>query len=113
MPVEIETGLLRVDDNEAAQQFEIHYNDMVAVLAYRRTNSEIAFLHTVVPAPLERHGVAGRLAQHGLEYARETGRSVLPYCPYVSAYIEKHPEYEDLVQWPRGYGSRKENNRGE
>ena len=68
--MEIETGPLSVKDNEAAQQFEIHYDGKVAALTYRRTPNEIAYLHTGVPAELEGHGLAARLARHSKVAAR-------------------------------------------
>ncbi|PYQ38868.1 MAG: hypothetical protein DMF77_23120 [Acidobacteria bacterium] len=46
-------------------------------------------------------GVAGKLARAALEYAREHNLSVIPRCPFVAAYIRKHPEYQSLVQADR------------
>jgi predicted GNAT family acetyltransferase len=66
-------------------------------LEYRRDGSRIVYTHTVVPPYLEGHGIAGRLAWHALDYAREEGLTVVPLCPYVADYIDRHPEYADLV----------------
>ncbi|MGH2634003.1 MAG: GNAT family N-acetyltransferase [Tepidiformaceae bacterium] len=41
--------------------------------------------------------MAGRLAVAGLDYARANGLRVIASCPYVHSYIERHPEYQDLV----------------
>ncbi len=88
---------LKVEHNIGARRFEIHYGDEMARLEYQLRGPTIVYTHTVVPKALERHGIAGRLARAALDYARNRGLSVVPLCPYVADYIEKHPEYEDLI----------------
>jgi uncharacterized protein len=95
--VDIAIGDLEVIHNTEAQRFEIHYGDDMARLEYHLRGPSIIYTHTVVPVVLEGHGIAGRLAKEALDYARESGLSVVPLCPYVADYIEKHPEYGDLV----------------
>jgi len=51
-----------------------------------------------VPPALEGRGIAGKLARAALDYARERKLSVIPRCPFVAAYIRKHPEYQSLVR---------------
>jgi predicted GNAT family acetyltransferase len=68
-----------------------------AFVTFSREGDQIAFLHTLVPPAIEGRGIAGQLARHGLEYARENGLRVLPRCPYIRTYIDRHPEYQDLV----------------
>ena len=88
---------LPIEQNTDARRFEIRLGDDIAQLEYRLRPSTIVFTHTVVPRALEGHGIAGRLAKHGLDYARENGLSVVPLCPFVAYYIRQHPEYADLV----------------
>jgi uncharacterized protein len=95
--VDIAIGDLEVIHNVEARRFEIHYGDDMARLEYHLRGPSIVYTHTVVPVVLEGHGIAGRLAKEALDYARESGLSVVPLCPYVADYIEKHPEYGDLV----------------
>jgi predicted GNAT family acetyltransferase len=57
----------------------------------------VTFTHTEVPEPAQGAGVGGALARSGLEWAREQGLRVRPLCPYVAAYIRRHPDYADLV----------------
>jgi uncharacterized protein len=95
--VEIDTSLLTVFQNEPRHRFEIAVADEMAILTYRREPGRITYLHTEVPEALEGHGIAGKLAKHALDYARAQGLAVVPSCPYVRSYIERHPEYEDLV----------------
>ena len=50
-----------------------------------------------MPEEISGHGIAGKMAQTALEYARAERLEVVPLCPYVAAYIKRHPEYKDLV----------------
>jgi predicted GNAT family acetyltransferase len=92
-----ELGGLEVVDNQSASRFEIHLGIDVAFVAYRATDSAIAYTHTEVPESLKGRGIAGRLAKHALDVAREESLLVVPLCPYVAAYIRQNPKYEDLV----------------
>lgn len=89
---------LEVVHNPERHRFEIRYGNDLAQLQYRLREGAIVYVHTEVPPSLERHGIAGKLAKHGLDYARANGLRVVPLCPYVAAYIEQHPQYADLVE---------------
>ena len=93
----INAGELAVRDNEAEGQYEISYDGRLALLAYFRRGDSVVLAHTEVPEALEGHGIAGRLAQFALDDARAKGLRVVPRCPYVRAYLEKHTEYAELV----------------
>ncbi|MBB5787005.1 GNAT family N-acetyltransferase [Jiangella mangrovi] len=69
----------------------------VGELTYSRRDDEIVALHTVVEEAAEGKGVGGALARALLDDAREGGLKVVPQCPFVAAYLERHPEYTDLV----------------
>jgi uncharacterized protein len=88
---------LVVVNNRAASRFEIRTGGDVAFLTYQLRGSTIAYTHTEVPKPLEGRGIASRLATYALDYARANGLDVVPLCPYVSEYIRRHPDYQDLV----------------
>jgi len=88
---------LSVTHNEAAGRFELLVDGRRALLTYRRFPDRIVFDHTEVPKPLERHGLAAKLARFALDFARANHLRVVPLCPYVSSFIHKHPEYQDLV----------------
>jgi predicted GNAT family acetyltransferase len=88
---------VEVKNNQAEQQYEIHSGEEVAVLAYERNGDSIAYLHTGVPESMEGHGIASKLARTALEEAREQHLAVVPYCPFVRTYIQRHPEYMSLL----------------
>ncbi len=86
-----------VRDDPAAGRFEIDVDGQVGFLSYRRAGGKIFLDHTEVPEPFRGRGFANRLAHAALEPARSQGLMVVPVCPFVRAYIRKHPEYRSLV----------------
>ena len=68
-----------------------------ASLEYMRDRKRIIFTHTGVPPEAEGKGIGAALAKAGLDYARSEGLTVRPMCPFVASYIERHPDYQDLV----------------
>jgi predicted GNAT family acetyltransferase len=87
-----------VVNNERAQRFEAHVGGLTALLTYLRFPDRIIYNHTEVPSVLEGRGLAAKLTKTALDFARSSDLRVVPRCSYVSAYIEKHPEYQDLVE---------------
>jgi predicted GNAT family acetyltransferase len=87
----------RIENKVAASRFEMRIGDSLAFLRYRLNWPEIVLAHTEVPEELEGRGIAARLARHALEYARANALRVTPRCSYVDGFLERHPEYGDLV----------------
>jgi len=81
-----------VRDNPEASRYEITREGRTAILVYRREPGAIALVHTFVPPPLRARGLAKRLVSFALADARGRGERVIPECPFVQAYIGKHPE---------------------
>ncbi|HEU4643267.1 MAG TPA: GNAT family N-acetyltransferase [Gemmatimonadaceae bacterium] len=88
---------MNVIDNSAERQFEIHDGERPATLSYSVHGGDLYLIHTEVPKPLEGRGYASALAQAALEHARREHMRVVPRCPFVRAYIRRHPEYSSLV----------------
>lgn len=85
-----------VKHNPARHRFEIDLEGDRALVDYKLFDGGIAFLHTEVPKAFEGRGIAGSLARHVLEFAKANHLKVKPYCPYIKAYIDRHPEYRSL-----------------
>ena len=67
-------------------------------LVYRdRSGDVVAFLHTEIDPGVERRGLGTALVRAALDDARSRGLGVVPICPFVDAYVRRHPEYADLV----------------
>jgi len=79
-------------------RFAVHADGHTAALEYQRFPDKVVFTHTEVPRALEGKGVGNVLAKTGLEWARSEGLRVIPICPFVAAYIARHPDYADLVR---------------
>lgn len=88
---------LDIVHNPAAKRFEVKLDDDVAIIEYQLTGSVITFTHTEVPPAYEGHGIAGKIAKVALEYAKAHNLKVLPLCPFVKAYIQRHPEYKSIT----------------
>lgn len=97
--VRSEVAEYSVVDAPAKERFEIRADDDVAGFTqYKRRGHLIALIHTEVSPEYEGKGVARRLISATLDTSREQGMAVLPFCPFVRGYIEKHPDgYLDLV----------------
>lgn len=89
---------IAVRDNQEAHRFEVIQNGQLARLDYQRQPDAIALVHTEVPEALRGSGLAPALAKFALETARRENLRVIPICPYVQAYLKKHPEYQSLVR---------------
>lgn len=87
----------QVSHDPAAGRFEIRTEQGTALLTYRHRGADLDLIHTEVPPALEGKGYAAALALAALDYARREGLHVIPTCPYVKAYLERHPEQADLV----------------
>jgi len=85
-------------DNREKNQFETETSAGTAVLQYTRSGDRIVLLHTEVPKGAREQGVGGRLVEAAFQQAREGGSRVVLACPFVRAYLRRHPELRSLVE---------------
>jgi predicted GNAT family acetyltransferase len=83
--------------NDETHRFELTLAGETAFTEYVLHNGAMVLPHTVVPDSFAGKGVGSILAQAALGYARGHGLKVKPSCPFIAAYIQKHPEWQDLV----------------
>jgi predicted GNAT family acetyltransferase len=96
-----ETPTVRVEDNRARRRFEAFVGTALAgFITYEVVPGGLVFVHTETEPGFEGRGVAGHLAGAALDEVRVRGLHVTPRCPFVASYIERHPEYADLVADP-------------
>lgn len=86
-----------VTDNTERHRFQVSLDGHTAFAEYRLKSGKIVLPHTVVPPEFEGKGVASALARHAFGYARENGLKVIPTCPFMSAWVKKHPEVNDII----------------
>jgi hypothetical protein len=82
-----------VRDNAERHRFELDADGHIAFSNYKREGSVITFMHTKVPAALNGRGIGSALVRGALDLARAQGLKVKALCPFVQAYLDKHPEY--------------------
>lgn len=93
---------LKISDFEAVHnltnnRFEVDLGKEKAVLIYMIKAGLFIILHTEVPPAFEGWGIAGKMAQSALEYAKNEGLKVRSYCSFTTRFIERHPEYQGLL----------------
>ncbi|MBZ0298862.1 MAG: N-acetyltransferase [Anaerolineae bacterium] len=91
-----------VRNNPAENRFEVVLKGDVAVVEYMIAGTNIIFTHTEVPRAFEGMGVGSKMAYVALEYAKAEGYKVQALCPFIAAFVGKHPEYQSIT-W--GYES--------
>jgi DNA polymerase-4 len=96
-----EAGQTEVVDNELEDRFELWHGDQLAgFAAYRRRAGGTVFVHTVIEPEFEGKGLGSILARRSLDATVARGEKIIPVCPFISAYLRKHPDYDEHVQWP-------------
>ena len=89
---------VQVRRNDDEHRYEAYLDGSLAGFAeFRRTADAVEFPHTVTQPEFGGRGVASALARTSLDEAREQGRRVIPSCSFYATWIEKHPEYADLL----------------
>ena len=95
--------MLDITNNDAARRWEARLDGELAGYAeYRASPSRVAFTHTVVDPQFEGRGIGSALAKTALDAAIAAGQRIVPYCPFVSAYLRRHHDYDASVDWPKG-----------
>ena len=87
-----------VTHNPEENRFELTRDGHLAVLDYIMMDDIIIFTHTGVPPEIEGGNVGVKLVETGLEYARQNGLGVRSKCWFMSKYLRRHPEYQDLLK---------------
>lgn len=92
---------VEVRENAEQSRFEVLVDgDRAGFALYRDQPCVRTFVHTVVDDDYEGHGLGSVLARAALDDARSRGLRVIARCPFIAAYITRHPEYEDLLASP-------------
>ena len=90
-----------VVNNREKQRFELSQGSQLSKLDYRMDGDDrIDLVHTEVPEDLAGQGIGSSLVKYALRYARENDLKAIPSCPFVASYVERHPEWEDVVVEP-------------
>jgi uncharacterized protein len=92
---------IRVQDQTDAHRYVIEVDgERAGLLQYRLEGDCISFTHAEIDSAREGQGLGSTLSAFALDDARSRGLSVLPRCPFVQSYMQRHSEYLDLVPEP-------------
>ena len=94
----VDLNALEVIRNEEERRFEAWIEGTLSKLDYIQDGKNFVITHVGVHPDLRGQGIAGRIVQVSLEYAREHELRVVPMCSYAAAYIRRHPEYAELTK---------------
>lgn len=99
--MQIDLQKVEVTHNPGMNRFETWIDNYPSKLDYIQDGKNFVITHVGVHPELRGQGVAGRLVEVSLEYARENSLRVLPMCSYAAAFMRRHPEYADLMNQER------------
>ena len=80
-----------------SSRFETTVDGKTSYLDYHLSNGVITFIHAYTPPEIRGRGIAAQVAKYALDYARDNALRVIPQCPYIRDYMDKHPEYLSLM----------------
>ena len=93
--------MVEIVNNDAARQWEARVDGELAGYAeYRTQRGRAIFTHTVVEPRFEGQGIGTALAKAAVEDAIGRGLRITPYCPFIRAWLKRHPDYDAHVDWP-------------
>jgi predicted GNAT family acetyltransferase len=88
-----------VEDNRARSRFEVLVDGELGGFATYRQREDVLFVtHSEVDPRFRGRGVGAELARQTLDLLRERGARVVPACPFFAEYVQKHPEYNDILE---------------
>lgn len=91
-----ETVMVRDDSENARYVVEVD-GELAGFVDYRIKGDRNLLVHTEIFPSFEGRGLGSKLAAGALDDVRASGRIVVPYCPFIAAYIKRHPEYNEFV----------------
>lgn len=91
---------MNVEWNSQKSRFELEVNGQLAIADCVVRPKEWIVTHVEVPTSLRGGGVASQLAQAIVEHARTEGGHIVPVCPFMATYFQRHPEARDVLQEP-------------
>ena len=87
-----------VEDNPGKSRFELRVDgELVGWAEYRPAGDSVIVAHTEIDEQREGEGLGSVLVRGVLDRIRASGKTVIPTCPFTAAYIQRHPEYADVV----------------
>lgn len=99
--MQVDINKLEITHNPDEDRFETWIEGYLSKLDYLRDGKNFVITHVWVHPELRGQGVAGRIVEESLTYARENSLRVIPMCPYAAVYIRRNPQHADLTDQAR------------
>jgi hypothetical protein len=102
-PMPVARPTVVVTDVPSRGRFEARLGpggELAAFLDYRSSRSWVALLHTEVLEGYEGLGIGSQLVDGVFAQLRDRGRQVIPRCPFVVRWLERHPDEHDILMRP-------------
>lgn len=97
----VDTTLVSLTDNPEAERFEALYGgELLGYITYQIVDGVMRLPHTYVTPEARGQNIAALLTEAALQTARAQRLRVVPICWYVDRYIQRHPQYRDLLRGP-------------
>ncbi len=84
-------------NNKERKRYELQVEGKTAFIEYLLAQGKIYLTHTEVPTSLEGKGIGSQMVRGVLEEIRKTDLKLMPLCPFVAAYLKRHPEWKSLL----------------
>lgn len=97
----VDLDKLEIAHNEANHTFEVWIDGYLSKLDYIKDGKNFVIAHVGVYPELRGQGIAGKIVEAGLQYARQNSLRVIPMCSYAAAYIRRNPQYIELTNQER------------
>jgi Predicted acetyltransferase len=99
--MDVDLNQLEVTHNEANRTFEAWIDGHLSKLDYIQDGKNFVITHVGVYPELRGQGIAGKIVEAGLQYAKQNSLRVIPMCSYAAAYIRRNPQYIELTDQER------------
>ena len=99
--MQVDLEKLEITHNPANDRFEVWIDGKLSKLDYIQEAKNFVIAHVGVYPEHRGQGIAGKIVEAALQYARENGLRVIPMCSYAAAYIRRNPQYMELTEQDR------------
>lgn len=99
----LERPRLHLTEAPAQHRFEARLEadgPLAALISYERSETWIRLLHTEVQPGFEGRGISSELVARVVDDIRSSGLTLIPQCPFVVRWLERHPEQQDILSHP-------------
>ena len=97
----VDLDKLEITHNEADHTFDVWIDGYRSKLDYIQDGKNFVITHVGVYPELRGQGIAGKIVEAGLQYAKQNSLRVIPMCSYAAAYIRRNPQYAELTDQER------------